>query len=584
MLVAFLLALPSLFVGFVGDDYFIRATVLQDKRVLPDDRMPRDAFTLIKKGSQNIRQGIEKGLYPWWTDPELCIAFFRPLSTLTHVIDFTLFQHSAWLMHLHSIFWYALLVLVAGLLYRRFLAPGWIAGLAVLLYAADHTHAVSVSLLNCRNALIAAVFGLLTLFAHDRWRAQGSGICMVIALVSFFLAVLSGESGVATAGYLLSYALFIDEAKPAARFSALLPYLIAGILWRGAYTALGYQAAHTGIYLDPGGDVLRFAGAFFLRLPVLLLSQLAVPCADVWALLPLNAALMYVGASLVFLLFAVWVFLPLLRADRRLCFLALGAVVSSVPFCAALPSNRFLFFTGFGCIGIIARLIATALDTSLWHAPLWNRPRKIFIYTLIMIHAIISAPLFAASTLLPLFIQRPLVLAEKTIRAPEDARVMVVNAPSDLMFLYLPFIRGAEGRPQSIKPFLLSSGMHPLEVKRTDERTLVIRFNRGMLDGLWNQFFRDPTVSPCARGFRMTRDWISITVTDADDRGPREIWYSLHVPLEDKSLKWVTWSDRGFVPFPLPAVGETVALKSLPLWWPLKALYQSYVMPEEGSG
>ena len=61
----------------------------------------------------------------------------------------------------------------------------------------------------------------------------------------------------------------------------------------------------------------------------------------------------------------------------------------------------------------------------------------------------------------------------------------------------------------------------------------------------------------------------SVTVTALTDDGlPAEMRYVFNKPLKDRSLKWLTWSDDGFIPFVLPAVGETVRLNQLSLlWW-----------------
>ena len=157
------LTAPSLINGLAGDDYFVRAVVLQNTEIPGVPTSIFDAFPFTKGDPAVIKQGIDAGLYPWWTHPQHQITFFRPLSSLTLWLDFKLFSGSVWLMHVHSILWYALLVFVTGLLYRRFLAPCWVAGLAALLYAIDYSHAVGAASLCNRFAVIAAVFGFIIL-------------------------------------------------------------------------------------------------------------------------------------------------------------------------------------------------------------------------------------------------------------------------------------------------------------------------------------------------------------------------------------------------------------------------------------
>jgi hypothetical protein len=187
-LAAIAFVLPSLCAGLAGDDYFMRAVALQNTDIccLPQSAFDLFAFVLGSKDTAVIRQGMATGLYPWWTHPHLTIAFFRPLASFTHWLDFRFGGDAVWLMHLHSLVWYALLVLTAGLLYQRFLSPFWTAGLATLLYALDYSHSIGAASLCNRNAVMAAVFGVLALLNHDWWRRDNRKLCSMGAPICFF--------------------------------------------------------------------------------------------------------------------------------------------------------------------------------------------------------------------------------------------------------------------------------------------------------------------------------------------------------------------------------------------------------------
>ena len=49
---------------------------------------------------------MEHGLGVWWAAPNFKIAFWRPLSALTHAIDLALWPKSAALMHLQTVGWF----------------------------------------------------------------------------------------------------------------------------------------------------------------------------------------------------------------------------------------------------------------------------------------------------------------------------------------------------------------------------------------------------------------------------------------------------------------------------------------------
>ncbi len=572
VLLAFVLTLPSLFCGLAGDDYFNRAVALQNTDISCVPRSPFDAFAFMfsREDPALIKQGINAGIYPWWTHPQLQIAFFRPLSSLTHWLDFRLFPGSVGLMHAHSLIWYALLVLVAGLLYKQFLAPLWVAGLAALLYAVDYSHAVGAASLCNRNAVIAAVFSFLALIAHDRWRRGGVKICSLLAPACFFLGLLSAEAAIAIGGYLFAYALIFDKGKPFTRYAALLPYVMTGIVWRIIYIALDYGAAHSGVYIDPAKDSMRFVTELGQRLPVLLQGQFALPPSDLWSVLPPVPAQIYAVCALAFIFFVAWVVWPILRRDSTIGFLAAGMLLAAIPFCSTLPSNRFLFFTGLGGMGLIARFLAIALEPPEWFLPYWRTPRKLLACGWILIWLAISPLLLALLTLSPLVMQKPLTLAAKTIAPPDitslPEQIVIVNVPSDLMLFYLPFVRAASGQSTGLHTFLLSAGLMQIEVQRINDRTVVLRLSNGLLAGAWNQVFRD-SAAPIKKGAALKLANCSLAVTGVTDTGlPAEIKYEFTVPLEDSSLRWVTWSERGFIPFALPSPGETVRVKQLTLF------------------
>ncbi|HTQ79883.1 MAG TPA: hypothetical protein VMM92_07800, partial [Thermoanaerobaculia bacterium] len=135
------LTLPSLWIGWQLDDYPQRLVMLRAPEV---EVAPLSAFaTLPGTPSSNARLR-DRGILPWWSAPDLKLAFCRPLSAASLWLDYQLFPGSPALMHAESLLWFAALIAVLTLLYRRLLVPLWVAGLAALLYAVDSTHAVPV--------------------------------------------------------------------------------------------------------------------------------------------------------------------------------------------------------------------------------------------------------------------------------------------------------------------------------------------------------------------------------------------------------------------------------------------------------
>ena len=63
------------------------------------------------------------------------LAFMRPLSAITHYIDYQFWPGAAWLMHLHSLLWAAFLFFSLLVLYRELISPAWVCALTMFIYA-----------------------------------------------------------------------------------------------------------------------------------------------------------------------------------------------------------------------------------------------------------------------------------------------------------------------------------------------------------------------------------------------------------------------------------------------------------------
>jgi hypothetical protein len=105
--IAVLLASPCLFIGYWLDDYVARY-------IYSDLPGAKELYHVYVGGygiatgipSENLWQ-VEQGHAPWWIYPDLLIRLFRPVSLTTHWIDGWLWLESAFMMHAHSLLWFA---------------------------------------------------------------------------------------------------------------------------------------------------------------------------------------------------------------------------------------------------------------------------------------------------------------------------------------------------------------------------------------------------------------------------------------------------------------------------------------------
>lgn len=162
VLLALLLALPSLFFGFAIDDRLQRQLALGRSTLY--DLGPLELFSFVPGPADRTLKLIESGFGAWWSDVNARIVLLRPISSGLMWLDHQLLGHPI-AIHAHSLLWLAATVALAGALYRRLIVVPWIAGLASLMFAIDPTHGLLAGWVAQRNALIAGTFGLAALLA-----------------------------------------------------------------------------------------------------------------------------------------------------------------------------------------------------------------------------------------------------------------------------------------------------------------------------------------------------------------------------------------------------------------------------------
>jgi hypothetical protein len=517
-----------------------------------------DLFTFTTGRPADNRELIEQGfLLPWWTDPELKIAFFRPLTSFTHRVDFALWPDAPRLMYAHSLGWFVALLVLAARLYRELEVDPKLATLAAVLYALDDAHGAALSWLSNRNALLATICGVLALILHHRSRERENPWLAALAAACIGVGLLAGEFTLGALAYLLAYALFLDRASPSRRALSLVPYGVVLVGWRIAYQSIGYGARGSGAYVDPSSDPLTFLTVLPAKLAVLYNGALAGPAAETAFFGPVwQRPLIVAWAAGVCLLAAV-LFWPALRRDARARFWACGALLSAIPVSASFPSDRLLFFVGLGFMALLARLFDAALEG---REP--GALRRLAVRGFALLHLVV-APL-----LLPLRAGQMQVLgslldqANASIPSPsgvERRTVVLLGPPADVFASYIQPARAWSGVPRPEHLYWLASASSALDVHRTSEHRLRVRPAEGFLFAPLEQHYRGAVRSlPIGSEVALSRMTARVTASMADGR-PREVEFTFREPLESDSYVFMSWEGGRYVPFTLP-VGRRVTL------------------------
>jgi hypothetical protein len=423
---------------------------------------------------------------------------------------------------------------------------------------------MTVGWISNRNALIAGVFGVACLIAHDRWRRDGWRLGKWLGPLFLVLAFTGAESAIAVCGYLAAYALFIDRETWRNRATSLVSYACIVVFWRIVYTGLGYGVAGTDLYVDPSKEPFVFSAVLLERLPVLLMGQFAVPPSELWILVSdMGRVVLTVVGVMTLMIILVLVF-PVLRHKAEMRFFGLGALLATVPVCAAFPFDRLLIFVGIGAMALVAGFFGY-----LWgsvdkpHSRIWKWGAHGLAVVWVVVHIVIAPLLLPGRALVPTRLDGIMEQVGETLPSNDaigERTLVIANSP-DIAFSFYVVVRKASHQ-EPIPAFvrILSITDTEVVIEREDELSLSMRWPNGQLARPIDRFLRGKRF-PFAVGDTFQLTGLVARVTEVTDDGrPAAARFEFEVPLEDESLVWVSWDGRGYAPLVLPRVGETIVL------------------------
>ncbi|HOF41206.1 MAG TPA: hypothetical protein PLD73_14135 [Candidatus Hydrogenedentes bacterium] len=561
-ILALVLAAPSPMTGYQLDDW-LHHLKLSARAADMGDGAPSSAMFCLADGEpQHTRPLVQSGFLPWWTLDTVRLSFWRPLAVLTHVLDHSLWPDSYFMMHLHSLAWFGLAVLMAGMVYRRLLAPTWAAGLAALLFAIDDAHAMPAGWLADRSAAIALFWGLLALWSHMRWREEGRSEWLALSVSGLVLSLLSKEEGISTCAYLAAYAVFLDPGRLTRRILSLLPYAGVALIWRLLYQGLGYGVTGSASCCDPVSAPGQFALLALCRAPVLFLGQWGLPPSDLHLALPEGGQwLLWFAGVLLFVVLAV-VFVPMARTDARIRFWSVGLGLSLLAACASLPSDRLLLWPGIGACGLLGQYLHARAE----RREIWSRAEAARILAPPLTFLLISVHVVLAPLLLPMrilaFATLGDIIEESVVAAPlpsdvENRTVIFANAPNVYFTSYFPIIRHVLALPVPARVRTLSANAplpQPHDIARINEKTLRVTPRGGFA---W-YLMRD-NAHPFSPGDTIDLGDIQVEITAVTRQGrPKEVEYHFETSVDDPRYVWLVYkANQGqFAPFLPPPLGQ----------------------------
>jgi hypothetical protein len=546
------LMIGSLKQGFYLDDHWHR--IMFGAVEAPDwlKTAPWDGFRFFPADDLFQQKAKQLGLIPWWADENFQATFFRPLSSLSLALDYIWWPESPALIHLHSLLWFALLCVTAGLVLRQLIKNPIIAAIALTLFVLDDAHLYPSVWIANRNALIATTLALLTLWLHARGSNRSETRARYLAPACLALALLAGEYAVGILGFLFAYVVFLEDGSPGRKLRRLLPYGVVLLIWRAVYSGLGYGTRGGDLYLDPIGNPVAFVLQGLPRLPVLLSSALGLPSSFLTRYEHGSHPIVLFIIAVFVCGFVVWALIPTLRSDKQIRFYLLGTILSLVPSCATLAHERLLLLPGFGIAGLFAVVLHhtwTTLKSQQRSEPS-RLPRAAFLLPLLISVAVISPmSLPAATNAIAKYSQEMESMARSLSDDVSGRYLIIMSAPDTYHSHFLPLWRYSLGLSVPESTITLHNGIPPPEVQRPEFNTFKIQAPAGLFRA-WSDKLTRSQNTQIERGVAKRIGPRSFTLMqDPGCDCPTQVIATLGPQLNPENTIVTIWDSTGFISF-----------------------------------
>jgi protein O-mannosyl-transferase len=160
---------------------------------------------------------------------------YRPLSVVLYAIEYQIFGKNAFMGHLFTILWYALLCFILYktlmLLLVKIQNGVVIAGLSAIIFTMHPIHTEAVANIKGRDEILALLFSVLALYLAVKWADLGKRKYLAFSAISLFLGLMAKENSITFLGVIpLAIWLFRDGGLKNA-FVAGLMLIIPAIVF-----------------------------------------------------------------------------------------------------------------------------------------------------------------------------------------------------------------------------------------------------------------------------------------------------------------------------------------------------------------
>jgi len=552
------LFLSTLSDGFMLDDYYQLAHLENFDRV--PEAGPLSLYTFAD-GKLNRLPYPQGDVLPWWSDENLKIDFFRPLSCVLHHVDHYLYSRKPAGFHATNLLLWALVLLTVVRFFGKLGGPAVVL-VAGLFYAMDEAHVINIQWVAARHGLLGVIFSVAALAQYHRWRSEGGRRTLVATLALTLLGLASSEVAVGVVFYVIAYEVCLAEDGVRSRLGAAAPVVALVFAYMVFYLLAGHGGRGSAWYISPVDRPVDFAiQALGVRIPYLMMGALSSVPADL-SLLPVARQALW-PLLMAWGLFAFFglLLLPHLLRDRFARYMALGGFLSLLPQMSGWPQDRLLILPTVGFAWVLGSAVVDYLRR-------FRRklPRRWLLMTaaalLVIVHGLIApvqSVVNSRGMAAWMSWMDDTTAAAEVPQAEENrqARVLLLDGPEH--GIYFPAIRWAQGRELPAGIWVISVVQRDHILTRTGAKSFALEADSpGFLAGPWELLLRKD--SNLQEGERFIRGALEVEITGLEGREIRKIEVSLDLPLDSPDVWLLNWNKEGWIRIDVPEVGESMEI------------------------
>lgn len=541
---------PSVQIPFFMDDY-LHLSLIEEH--LGDLRsISYNTFSTASIPAETLRQNM-----PWWTDPSFRFHYFRPIASLSLVLDFILWGKDPRGYHYTSLVLHCLCAVLVYLLAVRLGFSRRFAALGALVSGLHCNHIFMVSWICNRDSSLGSLFFLASLLAYagylDLREMQGKKRWGLLALcfVLFLLGALSKESVVVEPAVLLMLLAVrtgrFGRGKTAGgRLSSiapaivcLAPFVVFSIAYSVWYAASG-RGVSTGYLLVSGQNTLAenlaiaaknlflyLIALFFYVPPEFNRAALAWPWWIVWAcVLALPAGIVLWQRAAFRRTPYLWVFVVWVSAF-------LATPVAFIPLGRLLTTSTL----GYGlAVAALAEHLLAATRKRLWRV--CSSAFAVFYFVVVPFAFDVSSTSFLASRgdSVHLCLERAIAKAREDL--PRNAEIFLLNVPEPASAYMAAVVHRFHSGDKETRISVLGNAPSPPLVERDGPASLRLRNDKSMID-------LDVTLPlvPLTQGARIEMPTFTVEVQRMQGKEPVEVLFDLEKPLESPEYAFIVFSE-----------------------------------------